>query len=175
MEKKPISSNPCWQSRSRKHLGLQWAELPKNHKNTSKSRSISWGNRPQTQGSCWSHPWAAVNNHKQKHEMTENINIRVNVFKAKSSQRPEKNPKWVRAITASPFPALSITPSARYLFLFVGQGVWMLHILQLSSSSWWSMEWLCLLGRCFPKAACLGSSLWLPTQLHWATPGLLCA
>lgn len=46
--------------------------------------------------------------------------------------------KWVRGITASPFPGLSITSSARFFLLFVGQVVWMLHVLQLSSSSWWS-------------------------------------
>lgn len=49
--------------------------------------------------------------------------------------------------------------------LFFGQVVWMLHPLQLSSSSWWSIEWLCLLGRC-PRAACLGSSLWLHEPLQ---------
>lgn len=76
----------------------------------------------------------------------------MNVFKGKSSQSSEKNPKWVRAITASPFCGLSITSGARFLLLSVGQVVWMLHVLQLSSSSWWSIEWLCLLGRCFPKA-----------------------
>lgn len=127
--KKPISSNPCWQSRSRKHLGPQWAaleeraELPKNHKTASKSRNISWGKWPHTQGSCWSHPRAAVNNHKQKHGMTENINVRVNVFKGKSSQRSEKTPNGSGQSQLLPFLGC---PS---------------HLMQDSS--------LCLLGRGF--------------------------
>lgn len=64
--------------------------------------------------------------------------------------------KWVRGITASPFPGLSITSSARFFLLFVGQVVWMLHVLQLSSSSWWSG---CACWEdVFPKQPALGAA-----------------
>lgn len=163
--KKTISSNPCRQSRSRKHLGPQWAaleeraELPKNHKTASKSRNISWGKWSRTEGSCWSHPWAAVNNHKQKHEMTANLNIRVNVFKGKSSQRSEKqSPNGSGESQLLPFlgcPSHVVQDSS---FCLLGRWFECCVSSSFPAAPDGTMEWLCLLEDVFPKQPALGAA-----------------
>lgn len=75
-----------------------------------------------------------MNNHKQKHEMTENVNIRVNVFKGKSSQSSEKNPD---GSGQSQLPSLGCCPS---------------HLVQDSSFCFLCRWFGCCMSSSFPLA-----------------------